>query len=79
MGNSMKNYIGRVSMIVTAAAAIAGGAAALSATSLVANPADMHWQTVTDQTVADAACPEDMHWSVDLGLCISLAPGDMHW
>lgn len=75
MGNSMKNYIGRVSMIVTAAAAIAGGAAALSATSLgTASADDMHWQIVADTT-----CPEDMHWSVDLGLCISIAPGDMHW
>lgn len=74
MGTSIKIYIGRISMIVTAAAAIAGGAASVSAISAVAGSGDTQ-----RQVVADGICPDDMHWSVDLGRCIPTLPDDMHW
>lgn len=73
MGTSMRIYIGRVSMIVTAAAAIAGAVASVSTTGPATSPADTHW------IGAEGACPDDMHWSVDLGRCIATVPGDMHW
>ena len=73
MGASMKNYIGRVSMIVTAAAGIVGGVASVSTASPATDSADMHW------VVGVGTCPEDMHWSVDLGICVATVPDDMHW
>jgi hypothetical protein len=74
MGTSIKLFIGRISLIVTAAAAIAGAAASVSAISAAAGPGDTQ-----RHVVADGECPLDMHWSVDLGRCIPTLPDDMHW
>ncbi|MFL6120412.1 hypothetical protein [Actinophytocola sp.] len=66
MRNTVRTNIVRVSMIAAAAGAALGAASGLAS----ADTDDMHWIVTT-------TCPADMHWSIDLGVCVKT--DDMHW
>jgi hypothetical protein len=73
MGNAVRKQIGRITFVAAAAAAIAGIAGAANTTTVAAPQGDMHWVVA-----ADGVCPADMHWSVQLSMCVANTD-DMHW
>lgn len=79
MGNTMRVFVGQISLVVAAGAAVLGVAGPL-VNGIAADTAG-----TPSSVSADGVCPTDMHWSVPLGVCITgvagLAEpgGDMHW